>query len=665
MPVRVRVFLLSLTLLVSSRDAAADPPRALESGRQEIEAGDYEDAAVTFRDGLAEAREEKSHPSLILALLVELADVYMTYPDLGKEADAEALLVEARAIAESTLPAGDRSRVVVLERLGTFYSLQDRQAEVIPVLEAFMTEAEPSIPPERLYRSEPANLLRAAYSRTRNAEGVARIDRMRDEPTAMPAPPDVSPRAVDPGTLYVEPNAHAADGTPITVHFDPKTIPLRVSVPLPDTPAADATPEQTREAAIQGMREWESAIRKLQPEFRIAFEDANAGAPIQVKWSDRPPGYVGGYGQIRAVEADGAWAVTAQVILSAKPLPGRGEVLPLGEVEIQAMHAFGGALGLGYCWECDSIRSMGWRHREQFFPTDLDVRTYEALLAVPVGTRGASAPSEPGVLADLPFINTGDDRHIFVDMAKPGSADFVVQLDTGATATIVTPVYARALGVATRSAKSDANRRESVTGDPLLFWVTTQYVVGGSEMGWSYALLGGEYLSKYVVEIDYGRRRVRFLDPRIHRVGADPPERSGEQVVPMPVSELRPYVEIGLGNGAVRALVDTGSMGAISISDEMAAKLGIAVDPKAPRRQWRNVLGTSVSAMQRVPVVKLGPLTLEDVGIDIGLRDEGGVRVERIFAGEDEALIGQVLLRDFVVRFDYPRKKLGLTPVAR
>jgi hypothetical protein len=660
-----RALALSLTAFWLSRAAAADPPRALESGRQQIEAGDYQDAAVTFRDGLTEAREENSHPTLILALLVELADVYVTYPDLGKEADAEALLLEARAIAESKLPAGDRGRVRVLEQLGTFYSLQDRPADVIPVLEAFMAEADRSLPPERLYRSEPASMLRAAYGRTRNAEGVARLDRLRDDPASQDAPPDVRPRAVDPGTLYVEPNARAADGTPITLHFDPKAIPLRVSVPLPGTPAAGATPERTRDAAIEGMREWESAIRKLHPDFRIAFEAENAEAPVQVKWSDRPPGYVGGSGQIHAVEKDGGYDVTAQVILSAKPLPGRGEVLPLGEVEIQAMHAFGGAIGLGYCWECDSIRSMGWRHRDTFFPTDLDVRTYEALLAVPVGTRAAVAPAEKGVLADLPFINTGDDRHIFVDLAKPESADFVVQLDTGATTTIVTPVYARALGVATRSAKSDQNQRESVTGDPLRFWVTTQYVVGGSgEMGWSYALLGGQYLEKYVVEIDYARRRVRLLDPRVHRVGADPPDRPDEQVVPMPVSELRPYVDIELGDGKVRALIDTGSTGSISISDEKAAELGIAVDPHAPRRKWRNVLGTSISAIQRVPSVKLGHLTLADVEIDIGLREESGVRIERMGL-KDEALLGQAVLRDFVVRFDYPRKKLGLTPVAR
>jgi len=306
---------------------------------------------------------------------------------------------------------------------------------------------------------------------------------------------------------------------------------------------------------------------------------------------------------------------------------------------------------------------MGWRHRDAFLPTDLDVRTLEALWAVPNGRRSGAALSAAGVLADLAFVNTGDDRHIFVDLAKPGAAPFVVQLDTGATTGIMTPIYARALGVAARSAKSDQHRRDSVTGRPVLFWVTDQAVVSGGGSGWSYALLGGEYLENYVVEIDFAGRRVRLLDPALHRVGAEPPDRPEEQVVDMPVNELRPYVRIEIGSGSALALVDTGSTGAISTTEETAASLGIAVDPAAPRRNWRNVLATSISSVQRLSTAKLGPVTLDDVEFDIGLREEGGVRIERMLQGE--VILGQGVLREFVVRFDYPRKKLGLSPIGR
>lgn len=72
------------------------------------------------------------------------------------------------------------------------------------------------------------------------------------------------------------------------------------------------------------------------------------------------------------------------------------------------------------------------------------------------------------------------------------------------------------------------------------------------------------------------------------------------------------------------------------------------------------MLGTAVAAVQRVQQVRIGALTVEDVELDIALRDSG-VRVERM-ALQNETLLGLELLRRFVVRIDYPRRKLGLTP---
>ena len=101
-------------------------------------------------------------------------------------------------------------------------------------------------------------------------------------------------------------------------------------------------------------------------------------------------------------------------------------------------------------------------------------------------------------------------------------------------------------------------------------------------------------------------------------------------------------------------------MGSVNLTQEAAARLGIALDPNAPRRQWQNVLGTAVASVQRVPSIGIGPLTVEDVELDIALRDSG-VRIERMLL-QNETLLGLELLRRFVVRIDYPGKKLGLTP---
>ncbi len=652
-------WLVLLAICLVAGFAVADAQRKLESGRKALDAGDFRDAAEDFAEGLEDAREEKSS-ELVLLLCLELGELYATYPDLGHERDAEPLLVEARKIAESGLAAGHNARLEALRRLGSYYAVEGRNSDAIPVLEQWLNEAAGGIPPDRLYRSYETTMLREAYEKVGNSEGAARLRKLAEEPSARrEAVAEVAEIPRD--KLYLEPSAVDASGAPIYVHFDPSVVPLRVSVALPETPAADGDAEQTREAAIRGIREWETAIQRVRPDFRIDLERDVGSAPIQVTWSDRPPGYSGGTGIVRAEAIDGKLVTSGEVILSAKPLPGRGEKLSLGEVYSNAVHAFGGALGLGYCQDCDSMRSMGWKLREgPMRPTDLDLRTLEALLALPNGERAGAPRSMDGVLADLAFVNTGDDRHIYVDIAKPGAAPFVVQLDTGASETVMTPVYARALGVATRAVKSDPHRRESVTGKDVLFWVTDQFL-GPGDTRWSYALLGGSYLESYVLEVDVSGRRVRLLDPAVHAVGGEKP-RAGEYVVDLELTHSWPLVEVKLGNGTTTALIDTGSMGSVNLTQEAAARLGIAVDPNAPRRRWQNVLGTAVAAVQRVPSVGIGALTVEDVELDIALRDSG-VRIERMIL-QNETLLGLELLRRFVVRIDYPRKKLGLTPIA-
>ena len=75
----------------------------------------------------------------------------------------------------------------------------------------------------------------------------------------------------------------------------------------------------------------------------------------------------------------------------------------------------------------------------------------------------------------------------------------------------------------------------------------------------------------------------------------------------------------------------------------------------------RNVLGTQVLAKQQIPFAKLGFVKLTDVDVHISLAEESSVRVERWLQGE--AIIGIEILSDFRARIDYPRGKLGLTPV--
>jgi hypothetical protein len=74
-----------------------------------------------------------------------------------------------------------------------------------------------------------------------------------------------------------------------------------------------------------------------------------------------------------------------------------------------------------------------------------------------------------------------------------------------------------------------------------------------------------------------------------------------------------------------------------------------------------NVFGTSVETVQSLPEARLGPVTLADPELLISLTDESQVRVSRWI--QDETILGIEILEDYRVRFDYPRAKLGLTPI--
>ncbi len=114
-------------------------------------------------------------------------------------------------------------------------------------------------------------------------------------------------------------------------------------------------------------------------------------------------------------------------------------------------------------------------------------------------------PRQRGVLADLPFINTGAGDDIVIDIAQPDDPAFLVTLDTGAADTVLSRRLARALGVSVRRVKTSPYRRNTVTGVPLKFWVTTQG--GGSDSYFDHALLGGEFMKHFVVDIGVVRRR--------------------------------------------------------------------------------------------------------------------------------------------------------------
>ena len=102
--------------------------------------------------------------------------------------------------------------------------------------------------------------------------------------------------------------------------------------------------------------------------------------------------------------------------------------------------------------------------------------------------RPASLASPPppaeAVLALLPFEDSPEQNRIFVNLAPQGNRPLNVLLDTGATFTVFTPLYARKLGVSVRRTKRDPYRRATVLGRDLQFYIDTSSSDTGSQTGW-------------------------------------------------------------------------------------------------------------------------------------------------------------------------------------
>jgi predicted aspartyl protease len=279
---------------------------------------------------------------------------------------------------------------------------------------------------------------------------------------------------------------------------------------------------------------------------------------------------------------------------------------------------------------------------------------------------GAEPAADDGILTDLPFLdeipNYGkvDAGHIAIDLSPYPTRRFPLLLDTGAAFSVMTPRYARSLGVSVRATKSSFYRKSTVLGRDLQFWVYTRRSdTGGWALG-DVGVLGRNFLDHYVVEVDYEQRRVRFLDPDRHAVSEDS-AAPGEIVVPMKLSDHRPAMEIGLGSGSAWFIMDTGAPGDLKISEEKARALGLEAGPEDRTVSGRNVFGSDRTLLKKIERATVGGFDVDDPTVWIAIREGSSYRTTNL-AGPDQAFLGNEFLSRFRVRFDYPHRKVSLLP---
>ncbi len=275
------------------------------------------------------------------------------------------------------------------------------------------------------------------------------------------------------------------------------------------------------------------------------------------------------------------------------------------------------------------------------------------LLLPGLGVAASPDPSPDAVLADLPFLDVEEPNRIVVDLAPEGSKrPLRLILDTGASHTVMTPLAARELGVSVRRLKRDPYRKKTRLGRDLLFYVDTQSSDTGSRTGWEYGLLGGNFLDDYVVELDFVKRRVRLIDPKRFEV----PEQvaaEDETVLPLAITTTRPAFDVMVNGVTFPVLLDTGAPLGFALSGKLADRAGIESVPN-DLFEFGTVMGVVDSRLGASDRLAVGPFHFEGVPTVVlpnGWFNQGL---------PDDAVIGYDLLSQFLVRIDYPRRRLWL-----
>lgn len=286
------------------------------------------------------------------------------------------------------------------------------------------------------------------------------------------------------------------------------------------------------------------------------------------------------------------------------------------------------------------------------------------LLGLPSGLALASdEPASPAddvppeaVLGSIPFYDENPYR-VKVNLAPDGNEPFVWILDTGAQGSVMTPLAARAAGIKVRRDKRSPYVRKTRLGHDVQFRVDTRASDTGSRTGWEYALLGGEFLEEFVVEIDFPRRVVRFLDPKRYEV-PEQPIRPEDRILKMRVTAKRPFIELPVGDQTVWVAWDTGAPQNLVLSGKVARKLGI---------DWKTLpdfgsMGTTIGPMD----VRLHEIQdFQFAGADFGLTPVlVAPRGWYNAGGSTDSVVGYELMRPFLVRLDYRRGRLLLRQTA-
>ncbi|MEE3330934.1 MAG: hypothetical protein VX246_08700 [Myxococcota bacterium] len=251
------------------------------------------------------------------------------------------------------------------------------------------------------------------------------------------------------------------------------------------------------------------------------------------------------------------------------------------------------------------------------------------------------------VVADLPFLSVPGSPRIHLDLAAPGDPPLPVILDTGFARTLASDAALRKIGETSSSVPYI--RRNTALGTSIK--ITRSGIRNPDSRKHDWVRFGGEPLLNFILEIDFEKRRVRFLDRSKFSIASSAPSPD-RTVLPIMQMAYRPFTEIEVNDRKVTVAIDTTVTLPVTIGARTLAKA--AVHPKTlPVLRAR---GTQISTTRLFETdrVRIGPF---DFGVlPVFIAPQGQVDA----MGPSGPAIGLDMLMNFKVRLDLKGGELWL-----
>ena len=287
------------------------------------------------------------------------------------------------------------------------------------------------------------------------------------------------------------------------------------------------------------------------------------------------------------------------------------------------------------------------------------------------GVRPSDWTLPPSGKVTVPFQLLNN--HVILNAKVNGKGPFPFLLDSGGH-DIVTPETLSALGLTSKGEAASGGAGEAkatngysrvdsldvggavLTGQTVVTLDFSPLAVEGIELG---GMLGLEFIERFIVRIDYGRRTITIMDPK--KFGALEHRASGT-AVPFVFYEHMPQVRGTFDGRPALFNIDTGSRSDVTMTRPFIERQNL-------REAYPNGIsateGWGVGGPSKAYLVRAGAMMLGTVKVPGPIAGLSTAKKGSFSDGMYDGNVGSGALKRFVVTFDYPERTMFLKPASR